>query len=143
MKILIYPNDEKKLRQKSDSVKNVTHKERKILEKMLYITQKNNGVGLSAIQVGIPKKMIVINLDKKILTMINPVIIDKFGEINYPEGCLSVPNKTVKIKRYKTILVEYLNEYGKKQGMIANDLLSVIIQHEIDHLEGKLIIDYE
>jgi len=106
-----------------------------------------SGIGLAAIQVGVPKRIIVIDLNKdekkNPMYFVNPVIKKK-NSINsiYEEGCLSVPNQFAEIERPNKCEVEYLDFDGKKQLLEANGLLATCIQHEVDHLEGILFIDY-
>ena len=108
----------------------------------------HKGIGLAAIQVGIPKRVIVLDVQqkdeqKKPLCFINPVIKDLSKEKSrYEEGCLSIPNTFIEIERPKTCIVEYIDIEGKKKNMKCDDLLSTCIQHEINHLDGKLIIDF-
>ena len=106
-----------------------------------------NGIGLAAIQVGIPKRIIVIDLNKNEkktpMFFVNPVIKER-NRINsvYEEGCLSVPNQFAEIERPNKCEVEYLDFYGEKKILKADGLLATCIQHEMDHLEGILFIDY-
>ena len=103
---------------------------------------------MAAIQVGIPKRIIVLDViqkdeQKKPLCFINPIIKNLSDEKSkYEEGCLSIPNTFIEIERPKTCLVEYIDIEGKKKSMECDDLLSTCIQHEINHLDGKLIIDF-
>ena len=115
---------------------------------MLETMYSANGIGLAAIQIGIPKRIIVMDLSKeenKKLPMyfVNPVITEKNNEKKtYEEGCLSVPNQFAEIDRPNKCQVEYLDFDGNKQSLQAEGLLATCIQHEIDHLEGILFIDY-
>ena len=106
-----------------------------------------NGIGLAAIQIGIPKRIIVIDLKienkKNPLFFVNPVIKNKDNlKSTYEEGCLSVPNQFAEIDRPKKCDVEYLDYNGEKKILKAEGLLATCIQHEMDHLEGILFIDY-
>ena len=92
--------------------------------------------------IGIDKNMIVVDIGEGLLRVINPVIIKKEGNESQEEGCLSVPETCVNVKRAKKILVNYLNEKGEPLSIAAEGLLARVLQHEIDHLMGKLIIDY-
>ena len=136
------------LRQKSLNVEHVGKKEQIIMNDMLETMYNANGIGLAAIQIGIPKRIIVLDLsrDDKIknpMYFVNPVINNKNLERStYEEGCLSVPNYFAEIDRPRTCEVEYLDYNGKKQLLKAEGLLATCIQHEMDHLEGILFIDY-
>ncbi len=145
MLIIKYPN--KILRKKSKKIKHFNKKLKKITKKMFNIMYKNNGIGLSAIQINIKQSIIVIDINKKKknnkIILINPKIIKKKKYITSKEGCLSIPNKIIKIKRYKYLYIKTYNIYGKKIFLFSKNLLSICIQHEIDHINGKLIIDYE
>ena len=100
------------------------------------------GVGLAAPQVGIDEQMIVVDIGKGLYKLINPRIVRKEGRQVFGEGCLSVPGVSIKVKRAKKIMLEALDEDGKIVVFDAQDLLACVCQHEIDHLLGKLIIDY-
>ena len=144
--ILTEPN--KILRQISEPVEKVGDEERELMRDMLETMYSANGIGLAAIQIGIPKRIIVMDLSKeknKKLPMyfVNPVITEKNNEKKtYEEGCLSVPNQFAEIDRPNKCQVEYLDFDGNKQSLQAEGLLATCIQHEIDHLEGILFIDY-
>ena len=107
-----------------------------------------NGIGLAAIQIGIPKRIIVMDISKNKekknpMYFVNPIIKNKNSEKStYEEGCLSVPNYFAEIDRPKKCEVDYLDYDGKKKTLSADGLLATCIQHEIDHLEGILFIDY-
>ncbi len=144
MLIIKYPN--KILRKKSKKIKHYNQNLKKTINKMFSIMYKNNGIGLSGIQVNIKRSIIIIDIKKKKnskLILINPKIIKKKKYIYSKEGCLSIPNKFIKIKRYKYLYTKAYNIYGKKIIFFSKNLLSICIQHEIDHIHGKLIIDYE
>ena len=144
--ILTEPN--KLLRQISQSVESVGDAERELMNDMLETMYAANGIGLAAIQIGVPKRIIVMDLSKeenKKLPMyfVNPLIIKKNEEKTiYEEGCLSVPNQFAEIQRSSKCEIEYLDFNGDKQYLEAEGLLATCIQHEIDHLEGILFIDY-
>ena len=145
-KILTEPN--KLLRQISQPVERVGDPERELMNDMLETMYAANGIGLAAIQIGVPKRIIVMDLSKdenKKLPMyfVNPIITKKNDEkITYEEGCLSVKNFFAEIDRPSKCEVEYLDFNGDKQNLEAEGLLATCIQHEIDHLEGILFIDY-
>ena len=144
--ILTEPN--KFLRQVSKPVEKVGDEERKLMDDMLDTMYAAPGIGLAAIQIGIPKRIIVMDISrdenkKEPLYFVNPVIKNKNeNKSRYEEGCLSVPDQFAEIERPKTCEVEYFDYYGKKQILKAEGLLATCIQHEIDHLEGILFIDY-
>lgn len=102
----------------------------------------NKGIGLAAPQVGIPKRVIIADIGEELITMMNPEILTGFGEDFLKEGCLSVPDTFVSIKRRQSIWVKYLNKKGNEQECELNGLTARVIQHEVDHLNGVLIIDY-
>ena len=144
--ILTEPNT--LLRQVSQPVEQVGEPEKELMNDMLETMYAANGIGLAAIQIGVPKRIIVMDLSKeenKKLPMyfVNPIITKKNDEkITYEEGCLSVPNQFAEIDRPSKCEVEYLDFNGNKQNLQAEGLLATCIQHEIDHLEGILFIDY-
>ena len=144
--ILTEPN--KILRQISKNVDKVGDEERALMDDMLETMYNAPGIGLAAIQIGIPKRIIVMDISrdedkKEPRYFVNPVIKNK-NEIKakYEEGCLSVPDQFAEIERPNTCEVEYLDYNGKKQLLKADGLLATCIQHEMDHLEGILFIDY-
>ena len=144
--ILTEPN--KLLRQVSKSVDKVGDEERVLMDDMLQTMYDAPGIGLAAIQIDVPKRIIVMDISrdenkKEPRYFVNPVIKNKNEEkAKYEEGCLSVPNQFAVIERPNTCQVEYLDYHGKKQLLKADGLLATCIQHEMDHLEGILFIDY-
>ena len=145
-KILTEPN--KILRQISVPVEKVGLEEKKIMDDMLDTMYEAPGIGLAAVQIGIPKRIIVMDISrdenkKEPRYFVNPVIknINEKKSI-YEEGCLSVPDQFAEIERPNSCEVEYLDYDGKKQLLKAEGLLATCIQHEMDHLEGILFIDY-
>ena len=144
--ILTEPN--KILRQISNPVDHVGEEEQKLMDDMLETMYAAPGIGLAAIQIGIPKRIIVMDIsrgkeNKNLLHFVNPEIAWKADEdIIYEEGCLSVPNQFAEINRPKECHVKYLDYFGQPQLLKAQGLLATCIQHEIDHLEGILFIDY-
>ena len=144
--ILIEPN--KLLRQISKPVEKVGDEERALMDDMLDTMYDAPGIGLAAVQIGIPKRIIVMDISrdeskKEPRYFVNPVIMNKNEEkIKYEEGCLSVPDQFAEIERPNRCEVEYLDYDGKKQLLKADGLLATCIQHEMDHLEGILFIDY-
>ena len=144
--ILTEPN--KLLRQISTSVKEVGKEERQLMDDMLDTMYAANGIGLAAIQIGVPKRIIVMDLSKdenkkEPRYFVNPVIKKSDSlKSTYEEGCLSVPNQFAEIDRPRKCEVEYLDYNGEKKLLVAEGLLATCIQHEMDHLEGILFIDY-
>ena len=145
-KILTEPN--KVLRQVSKIVEKVGDKERVLMDDMLDTMYDAPGIGLAAIQIGVPKRIIVMDISrdkekKEPKYFVNPIIKNKNEKkVKYEEGCLSVPDQFAEIERPNTCEVEYLDYNGKKQLLKADGLLATCIQHEMDHLEGILFIDY-
>ena len=145
-KILTEPN--KLLREISKPVDKVGIEEQKLMDDMLDTMYDAKGIGLAAIQIGIPKRIIVMDIcreenKKEPMFFVNPVIKNKNPEKSiYEEGCLSVPNQFAEIERPSKCEVEYLNYDGEKKILKAEGLLATCIQHEMDHLEGVLFIDY-
>ena len=144
--ILTEPN--KLLRQISKPVERVGDEERRLMNDMLDTMYAAPGIGLAAIQIGIPKRIIVMDISrdedkKEPRYFVNPVIKNKNNETSkYEEGCLSVPDQFAEIERPNECEVEYLDYNGKKQLLKTDGLLATCIQHEMDHLEGILFIDY-
>ena len=144
--ILIEPN--KILREKSLSVENVDKDVQILMDDMLETMYAAPGIGLAAIQVGIPKRVIVLDIKQKEgqknpICLVNPEIIEKSkNNSTYEEGCLSVPGQFAEIDRPDKCHVKYLDYYGEKKEIKAEGMLAICIQHEIDHLEGILFIDY-
>ena len=144
--ILTEPN--KQLRQISKPVESVGIEERKLMDDMLDTMYEANGIGLAAIQIGVPKRIIVMDLSKdpnkkEPRYFVNPIIKNKDSKKStYEEGCLSVPNQFAEIDRPSQCDVEYLDYNGNKKILHAEGLLATCIQHEMDHLEGILFIDY-
>ena len=145
-KILTEPN--KLLRQVSKIVDKVSDAERELMDDMLDTMYDAPGIGLAAIQIGVPKRIIVIDISrdeskKTPMYFVNPGIVKKNEEKSkYEEGCLSVPDQFAEIERPNTCEIEYLDYEGKKKILKAEGLLATCIQHEMDHLEGILFIDY-
>ena len=144
--ILTEPN--KKLRQVSLPVEKVGKEEQNLMNDMLETMYDAKGIGLAAIQIDVPKRIIVLDIskrenEKKPMFFVNPLIINKdLNLTTYEEGCLSVPDQFAEIDRPSKCEVEYLDYDGNKKLLKANGLLATCIQHEIDHLEGVLFIDY-
>ena len=136
------------LRQKSNKVDDVNNEIRSLMDDMLETMYSAPGIGLAAIQVGVPKKVIVIDLSrddekKNPYYFVNPLLITSSdNNAAYEEGCLSVPGQFAEINRPDKCKVKYLDYNGDEQILRAEGLLATCIQHEMDHLEGILFIDY-
>ncbi len=147
LKKLITVPDET-LRKISEPIEKVEVNEKKLIKDMLETMYHFKGIGLAAIQVGVPKRIIVLDVSNKNdkqnpMCFINPIIKSKSKETSiYEEGCLSLPETFIEIERPKKCTVEYIDKDGKKKEIECDDLLSTCIQHEINHLDGRLIIDF-
>jgi peptide deformylase len=148
LSIITYPN--RRLKEVSKEVTEFDAKLHIFLDSMYETMMESNGIGLAAIQVAKPIRVLIINLPfnedgeqsrDNLLEVINPKIISSEGSSFYQEGCLSVPGFYEDIERFENIEIEYQDRYGKLHVMEANDLLSIALQHEIDHLDGKLFIE--
>mgnify|MGYP001319566075 CR=1 FL=1 len=147
MEILLVPN--KILRRKSEKLKNITENDIKIANQMMEVMIKAPGVGLAANQVGILKQIVTINFEdkernkKEKYILFNPSIIDYSEEkVVIEEGCLSLPEQYAEIERPKKIFFEYIDEKEKIIKKEVEGYEARILQHEIDHLSGKLFVDY-
>lgn len=132
------------LKKRSKEVEVIDDKIKLLIEDMVETMHAQNGVGLAAVQVGILKRIIVVDIyDEKtpIIKLVNPVIIKTKGEQEVEEGCLSFPNKFAKMIRPAEIVVEGLNEKGEKIKIVGKGLLAQALAHEIDHLNGEVFID--
>ena len=144
--ILTEPN--KILRQVSLPVEKIGKEEQVLMDDMLETMYMAKGIGLAAIQVGVPKRIIVMDIgnrdkEREPMYFVNPIIKNKNSEHStYEEGCLSVPNQFAEVNRPSSCEVEYLDYNGNKKILKASGLLATCIQHEMDHLEGILFIDY-
>ncbi|MDR0664762.1 MAG: peptide deformylase [Helicobacteraceae bacterium] len=145
--LVLYPN--KKLRQKSLAVSRFDEKLGKLLDDMHAAMIEHNGVGLAAIQVGEALRAFVVNvpneegeqLEENRLEFINPEIVKAEEEILWREGCLSIPEFTEEISRFTKIQLKYQDRGGKAFMIEAEGLLAIALQHEMDHLDGKLFVD--
>ena len=144
--IITEPN--KLLRQISKPVDKVGKEEKELMDDMLETMYAAPGIGLAAIQIGVPKRIIVMDISKdeekkEPRYFVNPIILNKDKlKTSYEEGCLSVPDQFAEIARPSKCEVEYLDYNGDKKFLKADGLLATCIQHEMDHLEGILFIDY-
>ena len=136
------------LRQKSTPVEQVDDEIRSLMDDMRETMYAAPGIGLAAVQIGVPKRVIVIDLSRDSekrdpMYFVNPEIIKKSeDDASYEEGCLSVPNQFAEVSRPDTCKVKYLDYQGSEKILEAKGLLATCIQHEMDHLEGILFIDY-
>ena len=144
--IITVPNDI--LKKISEPIVNVGVNEKKLINDLFETMYNAKGIGLAAVQVGILKRVLVIDVSgkdekKKPMSFINPVIKNLSDETSvYEEGCLSIPETFIEIERPKICEVEYIDLDGKKKIIKCEGLLSTCLQHEINHLDGKLIIDH-
>ena len=131
------------LKKKSREVEVIDEKIQILIDDMIETMHKYNGVGLAAVQVGILKRVVVIDLydDNGPIALINPVILKTKGEHEVDEGCLSFPNQFAKVIRPEEVVAEYTDRDGKRKKIKAKDLLAQAISHEVDHLEGEVFID--
>jgi len=144
MEIVKYPD--KKLRIKSEKIGKVTEEIRQISRDMIEIMKQHNGLGLAAIQIGIPKSIIVINADLiqrglGIIVLADAEVLEKKGVSVEEEGCLSVPGYYEKVKRAEEVLVEGINYEGMKVRLRSTGYIARAFQHEIDHTKGILYVD--
>lgn len=147
--IIIYPN--KILKQKSKPVEEFDEELHQLLDDMYETMVAKNGVGLAAIQIAVPKRVLIINipqdeqdgvqLKENTLEIINPEFLEMSGSAKFQEGCLSVPGFYEDIGRYSKVKLKYQDRYGKEHIVEDDDFLAIAFQHEIDHLEGKLFIE--
>ena len=143
LEILKYPD--KRLRTVAKPVENVNSEIKKQVKDMFETMYDAPGIGLSATQVNFHQRLIVVDVSEECnepICLINPEIIEKNGEIEWEEGCLSVPNYYESVKRANEIKVSALNELGQSFEIEASEMLAVCIQHEMDHLNGILFVDH-
>ena len=144
--IITVPNEI--LKKVSEPIEKVGINEKKLITDLFETMYNSNGIGLAAIQVGIPKRVLVVDVSnkdekKKPIALINPVIKKLSDDTSvYEEGCLSIPETFIEIERPKICEVAYIDEKGLKKDLKCDGLLSTCVQHEINHLDGKLIIDH-
>jgi len=135
-----YPD--KVLRKQCQPIEKITEKEIKLFADMLFTMRHFSGIGLAAPQIGVLERLIVADIGEGAVKLVNPEIIKTNGADKMIEGCLSVPDIGVDIERPYEAIVKGLNENGQTVEIKAKGLLARVLQHEIDHLEGKLILDY-
>jgi peptide deformylase len=138
--ILTHPS--KLLRKRSREVEAFTPEVGRLIEQMANAVQSANGSGLAAIQIGVAKRVIVLNcIGGRIVSFVNPRIVKAEGSIDSEESCLSLPGRTVRLKRYARVVVEHLRQHGQETLDAKDAEVAVALQHEIDHLNGVLIVD--
>ena len=142
--ICTYPNPV--LRQKAKSVKNIDTSLQRFIDDMIDTMYDAPGIGLAANQVGRPLSVIIVDIQREeceygLIVLINPELVSAQGEVSYEEGCLSVPDYFATVKRNGEIVVRGLDRDGNEIRIAANGMLAIALQHEMDHLEGKLFID--
>jgi len=136
------------LKKISDPVEKIGINEKKLIDDLFETMYVSKGIGLAAVQIGILKRVLVVDVSNKDeknqpIVLINPVIKNLSNDTSvYEEGCLSIPETFIEIERPKICEVEYIDEKGSKKNLECDGLLSTCIQHEINHLDGKLIIDH-
>ena len=136
------------LKKVSEPIEKLGINEKKLISDLFETMYNSNGIGLAAVQVGILKRVIVVDVSsknekKQAMALINPVIKNLSTDMSvYEEGCLSIPETFIEIERPKICEVEYVDEKGSKKNLKCDGLLSTCVQHEINHLDGKLIIDH-
>ncbi|EHD0107336.1 peptide deformylase [Vibrio parahaemolyticus] len=143
LQVLTFPDD--RLRTVAKPVDAVTPEIQKIVDDMIETMYDEEGIGLAATQVDIHKRIVVIDISEtrdEPMVLINPEILEKRGEDGIEEGCLSVPGARALVPRAAEVTVKALNRDGKEFTFEADDLLAICVQHELDHLQGKLFVDY-
>lgn len=145
--VKIYPDPV--LKTVCEPVGKITREIQKLLDDMAETMYAAPGIGLAAPQVGVTARVIVVDVSwkeesnkRELFQLVNPKITAKSGEIEWDEGCLSIPGFTQIMRRARQVVVEALDRGGKPVTIEGSDLLAVCLQHEIDHLDGKLIIDH-
>jgi len=129
------------LRQKAQAIEKFDFNLKKLAEEMAEIMYKAEGIGLAAPQVGIGKRLVVIDIGEGLMTLVNPEIIYEEGKEIASEGCLSVPGVFGNVQRAERVVVKALNQQGEEIRIAGAGLLARALQHEIDHLEGILFLD--
>lgn len=141
--VLRFPDE--RLRKVASTVTDITAETQKIIDDMIETMYAEEGIGLAATQVNIHQRIIVIDVSEnhdQPYVIINPEVISKDGETGIEEGCLSVPDSRAFVSRAETIKIKALNRHGESYEIDADGLLAICIQHEMDHLMGKLFVDY-
>lgn len=136
----IYPAS--MLRRKAKSITRVTDEIRDIMQGMFHVMRRHQGLGLAAPQIGLELRLAIVDTGEGVMKMVNPILLEKKGRDAMDEACLSLPSITVRVKRAKHVRVEYMNEWGESVRKNITGLTARAVQHEIDHLNGRLIVDY-
>ncbi|MEJ2313344.1 MAG: peptide deformylase [Nitrospirota bacterium] len=141
-----YPDEV--LSRAAEPVESIDEELLRLIDDMVETMYAASGVGLAAPQVGVSKRLIVVDASRgeeggeaPLIVLVNPEIVDSRGEVKSEEGCLSLPGFTANIKRAGEVTVRYLDRQGREAAVDATGLLAIALQHEIDHLEGRLILD--
>jgi len=137
--IIIYPDPV--IKKKSESVEEVNEEIKQLIDDMTETMYASRGVGLAAVQIGILKRVIVVNVGEELVALVNPEILENEGESQMEEGCLCLPGVLIDVKRSEKVKVKGLNEKWEEVVVDAEGLLARAFQHEVDHLNGILIID--
>lgn len=146
LKLFEYPHPI--LKQKTEKLDKVDEETRKLLDDMLETMYASNGCGLAAPQIGISKRIVVIDIahedeEANPIYMVNPEIIWRSDEkVCSEEGCLSVPGQRAEVERFASVKIKYIDYNGNEQEVLAEDFLAIAVQHELDHLDGILYIDH-
>ncbi|MDP2972894.1 MAG: peptide deformylase [Deltaproteobacteria bacterium] len=144
LEILKYPHP--LLKKRCEKVDRIDGEVKKLIRDMTETMYQANGIGLAACQVGVSRRVIVVDVspidqEKDFFSIINPEVISEEGEIEHEEGCLSVPDCSEKLKRKEKVLIRGFSPAGKEIEISAEGILAIAIQHEIDHINGVLILD--
>ncbi len=137
--VITYPHP--LLRKRSQPVKAVNNEVLRLIEDMADTMYAQRGVGLAAVQIGVHQRVITIDVGEGLLAMINPEVLERSGETQMEEGCLCLPRVIVEVERSERVTVRGLNEKGEEVTLPAEGLLARALQHEIEHLDGILIVD--
>ncbi len=143
LEVLRFPDE--RLRNVAKPVEVVDDSIRKLIDDMFETMKQEQGIGLASIQVNVPKRVVVIDVSAEQdqpIALVNPEIVARNGSVVSEEGCLSVPNNYAKVDRAETVTVRALDRDGNEFTVDADGMLAICIQHELDHLDGKLFIDY-